>query len=109
MEFKLYPWRWAVLSCFCVINLLQCIAQVTLSAFTTQCIEAFDVSATVATLANDAGMAVFLPCFLCATYLYNEWTLWGVSLISALLTFFGGWIRTLSMLPSQKFIWIVVG
>ena len=25
-EFKLYPWRWFILSCFCLINFLQCVA-----------------------------------------------------------------------------------
>lgn len=25
-EFKLYTWRWFILSCFCLINFLQCVA-----------------------------------------------------------------------------------
>lgn len=80
----------------------------TLSAFTVLIISAFDVGTIEATLANDIGMALFLPCFLLSTYLYNEWSLYAVSLISALLTFFGGWVRQVAMLDN-KFIWIVLG
>ena len=80
-----------------------------MSAFTNLLITAFGIGTIEATLANDIGMAVFLPCFLTATYLYNEWSLFKVSLISALLTFGGGWIRQVAMWDDNKFIWIVLG
>ena len=107
---------------FCIVNWIQCVSQFTLSAFTQEIGGnvlasgksgpgpggAYGITLFEANFASSVGLPIFFPCFLCATYLYNNSTLRTVQFISVALTFVGGWIRTLAVINGQYW-WIVAG
>lgn len=95
---------------FCLTNALQCVSQMTLSAFMKDIKPAFNVTTIESNLATSIAFAVFVPAFLAATYMYNNIELRTVQMIAVLVTFVGAWIRLVSMLyPESQFWWIVAG
>ena len=92
----LYRKRWAILLAFALLNFLQCVATICISAFLTYESAAFDQAPWIINLCNSSSAALFLPSFIFATKLYNVMSMRKCLLICSLMIFFGAWIRVLS-------------
>lgn len=104
----LYCKRWAVLIALAVLNFLQCVATICLSAFISQEAVAFGQAPWIINLCNSSSALLFLPSFIFATKLYTITTLRKALLICSLLIFFGAWIRVVAIWDGN-FWWVVAG
>ena len=91
-----------------MLNWLQCISSVAISAVTTQIHNAFGISLFEVNLAVSCSAAVFLPAFIVSTMLFNRYESRTVLSISAVIMFVGAWVRLVA-LPTGNFWWVVFG
>lgn len=108
VNFTLYKTRWAIVLSFCLFNTNQCISWLCVSVLSPYIQIGYNCSLLEVNLAISLQQFILIPGFVLSAWMYNYYGLRELQLVSALMTFIGGWLRMMA-LTDQNFWWVVAG